>query len=60
MMMGAFSPKSNSVVFEEPQVIKADVYENGELVAAQNVSIFSNTMMKWRGECFITTGSFPC
>ncbi len=57
-MMAALNPKSHGVAFEDPQVIRADVYENGVLSSGQNVSIFSNTMMKWRGECFLTTGNF--
>jgi len=57
-MMAALNPKSHGVAFEDPQVIRADVYKNGVLSSGQNVSIFSNTMMKWRGECFLTTGNF--
>ncbi len=58
MMMMSFGPRSNTVAFDDPQVIQADVYENGELSLRQNVTIFSNTIMKWRGECFVTTGLF--
>ena len=64
MMMAVFSPKTHGVAFEDPQVIRADLVENGNVTAQdQDVTIFSNTMMKWRGECFITTGiftSFKC
>jgi hypothetical protein len=61
MMMAVFSPKTHGIAFEEPQVIRADLVENGNVTAVdQDVTIFSNTMMKWRGECFITTGNGLC
>ena len=56
--MGAFGPKTHTLAFDDPEVIRADVYQNGQLSVAQNVTIFSNTIMKWRGECFMTTGTY--
>ena len=54
--MIAFNPQTQGVAFDDPPVIKVDVVENGNITANQTVTLFSNAVMKWRGECFITTG----
>ncbi len=55
-MMAVFSPKTQSIAFEPPESVPIEVIGAGNLTEITQVQIWSNTMMKWRGECFLTAG----
>jgi hypothetical protein len=55
-MMAVFSPKTQSIAFEPPETISIEVAGEGNLTETNQIQIWSNTMMKWRGECFLTAG----
>jgi len=55
-MMAVFSPKTQGIAFEPPQTIRAEINVDGNWTEPQEVQLWSNAVMKWRGECFLTTG----
>jgi hypothetical protein len=55
-MMAVFSPRTQGMAFEAPQTIKAESNLDGNWSEAKEVQVWSNTVMKWRGECFLTAG----
>ena len=55
-MMAVFSPKTQGMAFEPPQAIRAEVNVEGNWTEPQEIQLWSNTIMKWRGECFLTAG----
>lgn len=55
-MMALFSPRTQGMAFEPPQSIRTEIKSAGNWTEPQEIQLWSNAVMKWRGECFLTTG----